>query len=42
MYWNWWIQTFFLENFYWGLSLDVYAGVSLTATALQAELCVVL
>lgn len=40
MYWSWWIQTFFLEIFYWGLSLDVHAGVSLTATALQAELCV--
>lgn len=40
MYWSWWIQTFFLEIFYWRLSLDVSAGVSLTATALQAELCV--
>lgn len=40
MYWSWWIQTFFLVIFHWGLSLDVYAGVILTATALQAELCV--
>lgn len=34
------MQTFFfLEIFYWGFSLDVYAEVCLTATALQAELC---
>lgn len=40
MYWSWSIHTFFLEICYLGLSLDVYAGLSLTTTTLQAELCV--